>query len=171
MEHIILSNMWTRHTQTHHPPLPTRFLVSAVLRVLTHRDSPCLDKSYISNKIYAILLDFAKASDKDPHKRLISKLAFYGLTGNTKNWIKQFLSHRKQSVSVNDTLSDNTCVTFRVPQGSTLGPVLCLLYINYINNNIQSPIQLFADDSIIYRKIKSETDSNIRQSDLIKLQR
>ena len=50
------------------------------------------------------------------------------------------------------------------------GPVICLLYINDINNNIQSPIRLFADDSIIYRKIKSETDNNILQSDLIQLQ-
>ena len=50
------------------------------------------------------------------------------------------------------------------------GPVICLLDINDINNNIQSPIRLFADDSIIYRKIKSETDNSILQSDLIQLQ-
>ena len=122
------------------------------------------------SQIDAILLDFAKAFDKVPHKRLLSKLAFYGITGNTKNWIKSFLSHRKQRVSVNGALLDNTCVTSGVPQGSVLGPVLFLLYINDINNNIQSPIRLFADDSIIYRKIKSETDNSILQSDLIQLQ-
>ena len=107
----------------------------------------------IDNKtqIDAILLDFAKTFEKVPHKRLLSKVAFYGITGNTKNWIKSFLSHRKQ-------------------RGSVLGPVLFLLYINDINNIIQSPIQLFADDSIIYRIIKSETDNNILQSDLIQLQ-
>ena len=83
---------------------------------------------------------------------------------------KTFLSHRKQRVSVNGTLSDDTCVTSGVPQGSVLGPIIFLLFINDINNNIQSPIRLFADDSIIYRKIKSETDNNILQSHLIQLQ-
>ena len=122
------------------------------------------------SQIDAILLDFAKAFDKVPHKRLLSKLAFYGITGNTKNWIKSFLSHRKQRVSVNGALSDNTCVTSGVPQGSVLGSGLFLLYINDINNNIQSPIRLFADDSIIYRIIKYETDNNTLQSDLIQLQ-
>ena len=63
------------------------------------------------SQIDAILLDFAKAFDKITHKRLLSKWAFYGITGNTKNWIKSFLSHWKQKVSVNGTLSDNTCVT------------------------------------------------------------
>ena len=121
----------------------------------------------IDNKtqIDTILLDFAKAFDKVPHKCLLSKLAFYGITGNTKNRIKLFLSHCKQRVSVNGSL-----ITSGVPQGSVLGPVLFLLYINDINNNIQSTIRLFADDSIIYRKNKSETDNNILQSDLIQLQ-
>ena len=71
-------------------------------------------------QIDAILLDFAKAFDKFPHKRLLFKFAFYGITGNTKKLIKSFLSHRKQRVSVNGTLSDNTFVTFGVPKGSDL---------------------------------------------------
>ncbi len=95
----------------------------------------------------AILLDFAKAFDKVPHKRLLSKLTSYGITGNTHNWITSFLSNRKQRVSV---LSDTTDVTSGVPQGSVLGPILFLLYVNDINENVQSSIRLFADDSIIY---------------------
>ena len=70
----------------------------------------------------AILLDFAKAFDKVPHKRLLSKLTSYGITGNTHNWITSFLSNRKQRVSVNGALSDTTDVTSGVPQGSVLGP-------------------------------------------------
>ena len=123
-----------------------------------------------NTQIDAILLDFAKAFDKVPHLRLLSKLASYGITGNTQNWIKYFLSNRKQRVSVNGALSDITDVTSGVPQGSVLGPVLFLLYINGIDGNIKSSIGLFADDSIIYRKISSKTDHEILQTDLSQLQ-
>ena len=119
----------------------------------------------------AILLDFAKAFDKVPHKRLLSKLSSYGITSNTHNWITSFLSNRKQRVSVNGALSDITDVTSGVPQGSVLGPILFLLYINDINENIQSSIRLFADDSIIYRKINSNIDHQILQTDLIQLEK
>ena len=121
-------------------------------------------------QIDAILLDFAKAFDKVPHLRLLSKLTSYGITGNTQNWIKSFLSNRKQRVTVNGALSDITDVTSGVPQGSVLGPVLFLLYINDINGNIKSSIRLFADDSIIYRKISSKTDHEILKTDLSQLQ-
>ena len=121
-------------------------------------------------QIDAILLDFAKAFDKVPHLRLLSKLTSYGITGNTQNGINYFLSNRKQRVSVNGALSDITDVTSGVPQGSVLGPVLFLLYINDINGNIKSSMRLFADDSIIYRKISSKTDHEILQTDLSQFQ-
>ena len=105
-----------------------------------------------------------------PHKRLLSKLTSYGITGNTHNWITYFLSNRKQRVSVNGALSDITDVTSGVPQGSVLGPIL-LLYINDINENVQSSIRLFADDSIIYRKINSNIDHQILQTDLAELEK
>ena len=118
-------------------------------------------------QIDAILLDFAKAFDKVPHLRLLSKLISYG---NTKNLIKSFLSNCKQRVSVNGALSDITYATSGVEQGSDLGSVLFLLYINDIDGNIKSSIPLFAYDSIIYRKISSKTDHEILQNDLHQLQ-
>ena len=118
-------------------------------------------------QIYAILLNFAKAFDKVPHKRILSKLTSYGITGNTHNWITSFLSNRKQRVSVNGAMSDITDVTSGVPKGLVLGPVLFLLYINDINENVQSSIRLFADDSIIYCKVNSNIDNQILQTDLI----
>ena len=144
MEHIILSNM-SKHLHKHNILLHFQHgflsglscesqLIETVHDWITAMDN--------KSQIDAILLDFTKAFDKVPHKRLLSKLGFYGITGNTKNWIKSFLSHQKQRVSVNGALSDNTCVTSGVPQGSVLGPVIFLLYINDINNNIQSPIRL-----------------------------
>ena len=86
-----------------------------------------------------------------------------------QNWIKSCLSNRKQRVSVNGALSDITGVTSGVPQGSVLGPVLFLLYINDIDGNITFSIRLFADDSIIYRKISSKTDHEILKIDLNQL--
>ena len=83
----------------------------------------------------------------------------------------KFLSNRKQRVSVNGALSDTTDVTSGVPQGSVLGPILFLPYINDINENIQSSIRLFADDSIIYGKINSNIDHQILQTDLIQLEK
>ena len=81
------------------------------------------------------------------------------------------LSNRKQRVSVNGALSDTTDVTSGVPQGSVVGPILFLLYINDINENIQSRIRLFADDCIIYRKINSNIDHQLLQTDLIQLEK
>ena len=73
--------------------------------------------------------------------------------------------------TVNGALSDITDVTSGVPQGSVLGPILFLLYINDINENVQSSIRLFADDSIIYRKINSNIDHQIVQTDLTELEK
>ena len=122
-------------------------------------------------QIDAILLDFANTFDKVPHKRLLSKLTSYGITGNTHNWIIYFLSNHKQRVSVNGALSDITDVTSGVHWGSVLGPILFLLYINDINENVQSSIRLFAYDSIIYREINSNINHQICQTDLIQLEK
>ena len=85
--------------------------------------------------------------------------------------ITYFLSNRKQRVSVNGALSDITDVTSGVPQGSVLGPILFLLYINDINENVQSSIRFFAHDSIIDRKINSNIDHQILQTDLAELEK
>ena len=172
MEHIILSNMW-KHLHKHNIILHFQHGFQSGLSCECQLIETVHDwKTAMDNKtqIDAILLDFAKAFDKVPHLRLLSKLTSYGITGNTQNWIKYFLSIRKQRVSGNGALSDITDVTFGVPQGSILGPVLFLLYINDIDGNIKSSIRLFADDSIIYRKISSKTDHEILQTDLSQLQ-
>ena len=113
-----------------------------------------------------VLLDFSKAFDKVSHQHLSAKLDHYGIRGNTLNWINSFLSDRKQAVSVNGSHSTWVNVTSGVPQGSVMGPVLFLLYINDIQEQIQSKIKLFADDSILYREIKTQEDLHILQKDL-----
>ena len=172
MKHIILSNMW-KHLHKHNIILHFQHGFQSGLSCESQLIETVHDwMTAMDNKtqIDAILLDFAKAFDKVPHLRLLSKLIYYGITGNTQNWIKSFLSNRKQRVSVNGALSDITDVTSGVPQGSALGPVILLLYINDIDGNMKSSIRLFADDSIIYRKIFSKTYHEILQNDLNQLQ-
>ena len=116
-----------------------------------------------------VLLYFSKAFDCVPHQRLLHKLHFYGISGPTLYWVKSFLSNRTQHVSINGSHSALANVTSGVPQGSVLGPVLFLLYINDITKQIQSNIRLFADDSIVYREIRSPADHHILQTDIQKL--
>ena len=116
-----------------------------------------------------ILLDFSKAFDCVPHQRLLYKLNYCGISGPTIYWVQSFLSDRKQHVSIHGSYSALTNVTSGLPQGSVIGPVLFLLYINDITNQIQSNIILFADDSIIYREIRSPAYHHILQTDIQKL--
>ena len=86
--------------------------------------------SVTGNQVYVILLDFAKASDKVPHARLLHKLDFYGIRGSLKSWIGSFLSGLKQSVVLDGCTSSEAAILLDVPQGTVLGPLLFLAFIN-----------------------------------------
>lgn len=116
-----------------------------------------------------IVLDFAKAFDKVSHPRLLHKLRHYGIKGKHNQWITAFLESRTQAVVLENKYSDKVDVTSGVPQGSVLGPVFFLIYINDITDNMQSTIRLFADDCTIYRPINNKNDQQILQSDLTNL--
>ena len=113
-----------------------------------------------------IFLDFSKAFDKISHKFILSKLHYYGIRNHTLSWIGAFLSNRTQTTVVNGVHSSYVEVASRVPQGSVLGPMLFLLYINDIDNAITSHIKLFADDSFLYGNIHNQNDQVILQNDL-----
>lgn len=113
-----------------------------------------------------VLLDFCKAFDKVPHKRLLCKLKSYGIQGDLVEWIEHWLTKRNQRVILENHASNKVPVKSGVPQGTVLGPLMFLLYINDISNNISSTIRLFADDCIIYRIIDTENDSQTLQRDL-----
>ena len=116
------------------------------------------------------ILDFSKAFHKVSHRRLSHKLEYYGIIGNTQNWINSFLKDRKQQVEVNNATSDIAPVTSGVPQGTVLGPTLFLIYINDIADDITSTIRLFADDCVLYQTIHNTSDQLALQDDLRKLE-
>ena len=114
-------------------------------------------------------MDFSKAFDKVAHNRLLYKLDFYGITGLTKRWVADFLDGRSQRVVVEGEASEPRSVTSGVPQGSVIGPLLFLIFINDIPDGLSSQIRLFADDTIIYRPISSPDDTLALQEDIAKL--
>ena len=128
-----------------------------------------LDEGFGVDIIY---LDYSKAFDTVPHKHLISKLEAYGITGNISKWIQNFLTGRKQQVSVRKELSDWADVLSGVRQGSVLGPILFVLYVNDLPDIVSSKVKLFADDTKLYNRVqKGSSDvSDAIQNDLKNLE-
>ena len=113
-----------------------------------------------------IYLDYRKAYDSVPHKRLLVKLQACGIKGKLLRWIENFLTEREQQVVVNGTKSDPSAVISGIPQGSMLGPLLFLIYVNDLPEMVNSVIKLFADDTKLYRSINNESDRILLQKDL-----
>ena len=103
-----------------------------------------------SNCIDVIYMDFAKAFDKVPHQRLLNKMSAYGIEGNLLKWISSFLSERCQRVKVNNSYSSFSTVNSGIPQGSVLGPLLFVIFINDLPENVFNLCKIFADDTKIY---------------------
>ena len=103
-------------------------------------------------------------------EQLLLKLHNFGIRGNTLSWIKSFLDNRAQSVVVNGCCSQSIPVSSGVPQGSVLGPLLFLVYINDLPKTVQSRVRPFADDTAIYLSLTSVKQSRILQNDLLQLQ-
>ena len=113
-----------------------------------------------------IFIDFSKAFDKVSHARLLQKLASYGIDHLSLQWIEDFLSDREFSVRVDGTLSSWLNISSGVPQGSVLGPLLFLVFINDLPACFQSPCLVYADDMKIWRVIQSVDDQDTLQGDL-----
>ena len=168
LEHIIRSAI-TKHLESNkilneaqHGFRKKRSCETQLITVI-HDITSQLDKG---GQTDLVLLDFAKAFDKVPHRRLINKLFSVGINQTALTWIESFLSGRSQEVVVGGKESSSEPVTSGVPQGSVLGPTLFLVYINDLPDNIRSKVCLFADDTILFKHIHSESDCEILQKDL-----
>ena len=105
-------------------------------------------------------MDFSKAFDVVSHQQLIDKLDYYGICGNRKVWLTNWLTCREQTVVVGGVSSSPVHVSSGAPQGTVLGPLMFLLYINDIGSDCSSTlIRLFVDDTILYSIVESTSDA------------
>lgn len=118
-------------------------------------------------EVDVIYTDFEKAFDRVPHNKLIEKLIGYGVNVNLIEWIKEFLKDRTSSVRVNGSLSDCFDVTSGVPQGSVLGPLLFVIYVNdmfqILDGNGSVGLYLYADDAKLFKCVRTEDDKEMLQ--------
>ena len=114
------------------------------------------------------IMDFSWAFDTVPYERLLGKLAHYSIQGRTNSWICAFLTGRSMSVVVDGESSEPTPFLSGVPQGTVLGPLLFLIYINDMPSQVSKGtwIRLLADDCPMNRQIQNVNDQTILQQDL-----
>ena len=93
-----------------------------------------------------------------PYQRLLLKLKAHGIGNDVINWIEEWLALRRQRVIVDGEISNWKSVLSGVPQGSVLGPMLFLIYINDLEDDISSKVLKFADDTKLFRKVTNVTD-------------
>ncbi|RNA04965.1 RNA-directed DNA polymerase from mobile element jockey-like, partial [Brachionus plicatilis] len=116
--------------------------------------------------VLVVFLDFAKAFDKVCHESLCNKVAAYDFEDRIVKWIRNFLLGRKQRVAIGQYVADSKEVTSVVPQGSVLGPLLFVIYINDMPDIVNHVIKLFADDSKLIATIRNVNDLALLQRDL-----
>lgn len=154
MEHLAINKILT---DCQYGFIPGRSISIQLLRLLDEW-TEYLEKGESVDCVY---LDLRKAFDKVPHKRLLKKVESYGIAPELMKWLESFLSKRTQQVSLCGAESDWKYVTSGIPQGSVLGPVLFLLFVNDLPVNLSSNVMLFADDTKLY-----STQPQVLQEDI-----
>ena len=149
-EHIVTSNLITHFTEHNilynlqHGFRHGRFCETQLLELTSTLQANLNARAQTD----LIIMDSSKAFDKVCHKKLLSKLDFYGVRSNTLQWISCFLEGRQQYVVVDGAQSSYTDVLSGAPQGSVIDPTLFLVYINDLPDYVSSTVHLFADDTV-----------------------
>ena len=115
-----------------------------------------------NRNVYIVYLDLKKAFNTISHDRMISKLQALGLDVMTLSWFKSYLSNRRQCVKLNNLTSDTLPITYGVPQGSILGPILFSIYINEISKIFNCGIVLYSNDTVILHHDKNVLQHNLK---------
>ena len=149
-----LLNFWNKHKVFSPTQFGFRENYSTTLAI-THLREYILSELDNKMNICALFVDLAKAFDTVNHKILLYKLSQYGVRGTANNLIKSYLTNRKQQVSGNGVSSSLLDINIGVPQGSVLGPILFLIYINDISSCSNLKTTLYADDSVFTLSHKS----------------
>ena len=136
--------------------MPGRSTTSALLSITNN----CLQTLDMGHEVCIVFFDIRKAFDSVPHRTLLEKLRSIGLDDYLLQWLYSYLTSRKQTVVVEGESSEELSVLSGVPQGSVLGPLLFLVYINEVTSQVSdgSHAVLFADDIALYRSITSSND-------------
>ena len=173
MESIIRDNIMTHMTKYNlfcdeqHGFVPGRSCMTQPLVTLDDW-TELLDQGLPVDAIY---LDFKKAFDTVPHERLLLKAESYGIQGDVLQWLRAFLVGRKQRVSVNGQVSGWSPVSSGIPQGSVLGPVMFVIYINDLPSSVKHAlVRILADDTKMYKGIPSYAVHAEVQSDFSELE-
>jgi len=149
IEFLEKNNLLSKNQYGFRPGLSTENALYKVTQFLYSN----LDKS---NKSLAIFLDIAKAFDTVNHQILFNILPSFGINNSSLNWFKSYLHNRKQSVKINEVNGNTYGIKNGVPQGSVLGPILFIIYINEICNiNFDGSIVTYADDTCLLFSHKS----------------
>ena len=148
-----------------HGFMPRRSCVTQLLTAL-HYWTESLEKGIPVDVLY---LDFSKAFNSVPHERLFLKLEAYGIQGKVLQWIRSFLSQRKQAVVINGVKLATSNVLSGVPQGSVIGPLLFSIYVNDLPSVVSSQVLLFADDVKLFCPIVNQQSNFQLEQDLLLL--
>ena len=163
MDHLMQNNLITKEQ---HGFVSGRSCSTQLLEVLEDWTT-ILDEG---GSVDAVYMDFQKAFDTVPHRRLLLKISAHGITGRLLGWTEAFLRGRRQRVSINVSMSQERNVTSGIPQGSVLGPLLFVIFINDLPAGLNSSVKMFADDTKVYTRSDQDKATDRLQEDLNKLE-